>query len=150
MTCNYRHKCEHCGDDLIHQTNRGMNESSSAFGQHIHDNYETTFWWIDIDGIIYKKTTHIFRVIENKSRDGNLRPSQKYILPLLATIIMMLIYLNILHKESGVFLVKSDKPFDTGEIIQILPGISYHSGESIEMDKDKFDLFKSGEILDYA
>ena len=51
MKCkNYR--CPECGDRLIHQEKRGMNESASALGQYIHDNYPNTFWFMDVDGML--------------------------------------------------------------------------------------------------
>jgi len=54
-------RCPVCEDRMIHQSNRGKDESSSAYGQHIHDDYRPMFFWADIDGIIFKRATQIMR-----------------------------------------------------------------------------------------
>lgn len=112
MACS-SHNCPDCGARLIHQVSRGQNESSSAYGQHIHDDHPVDFHWADIDGVVYKLDTGIMRIIEHKPVGGALRDSQRAILPLLAGCIDILVDQDVLHPDSGVFVVNSDPPFDT-------------------------------------
>uniref|UniRef100_A0A6M3L5R3 Uncharacterized protein n=1 Tax=viral metagenome TaxID=1070528 RepID=A0A6M3L5R3_9ZZZZ len=99
-------------------------------GQYIHDTFPHTFWFMDIDAIIYKKATKIMRIVERKKAEGELRFSQKFLLPILAVCISFLICFRYLNKQSGVFLVKTDKPFDIAIINRIKPALS------LELDKD--------------
>lgn len=135
------YKCPECNDRLIHQTNRGPNESSSAFGQFIHDAFPNSFWWIDVDGMIYKKATRILRVIEHKPVGGQLRPSQQFLLPMIATCIRILIALRLVHEQSGVFLVRSDPPFRSGHVQQIDGPLNAH------LDDELWHIFLTGELF---
>jgi len=108
--------CPTCGERLIHQFGRGINESSSAYGQHIHDDYPQDFYWADIDGVIFKVDTGVLRIIEHKPAGVGLRQSQRTILPMLAAAVEFLVRDEGLHSDSGVFVVNSDHPFDTAAV----------------------------------
>lgn len=108
--------CPDCGDRLIHQTDRAMNESSSAYGQHIHDTYGNQFFWADIDGVIYKMATGIMRVVEHKPRGGTLRPSQSRILPMFAAAVDVLAVEEVINADSGVFVVNGDWPYSSATV----------------------------------
>jgi hypothetical protein len=108
-----RLNCPDCGDNLTHQTDRGLDESSSAYGQHIHDTYDNQFFWADIDGVIYKMATGIMRVVEHKPRGGTLRQSQTRILPMFASAVDILAAEEIVNADSGVFVINSDWPYSS-------------------------------------
>lgn len=108
--------CPGCGERMIHQFGRRAHESSSAYGQHIHDDYEQDFYWADVDGVIYKVDTGILRIIEHKPAGVGLRPSQRAILPMLAAAVEILVADQGLHPDSGVFVVNSDYPFDAAGV----------------------------------
>src|SRR5262245_14952791 len=107
--------CPDCGDTLIHQSNRQDDESSSEFGQYMHDRGEQDrrwreHYWLDIDGVIYKKRSRVLRIIEHKNRGGGIRPSQETVLPLLAKALQLLIATKLIHEQSGVFVAYSNHP----------------------------------------
>lgn len=112
MACG-RTDCPYCGEALIHQLNRGGSESSSAYGQHIFDDYDNDFFWADVDGVIFKYATRIMRIIEHKPLGGALRPSQRTILPMLADALDKLVVEGTLDPQSGVFVVLSDPPYSS-------------------------------------
>ena len=105
MSCEQR-RCPSCNDLLIHQAARRGDESSSVFGQFIHDQFPNEFYWLDIDGVIYKRTTKILRVVEHKPASGRgLSSSQRTVLPILASMLGVSRSCRLLHPESGVFVV---------------------------------------------
>lgn len=111
--------CSECGDVLIHQSNRGPHESSSAFGQYVHDRLGNEMYWLDVDGVIYKKKTQILRIIEHKPHLGRPSDSQKYVLPLIAKAVQLLSATGLIHKQSGVFYVFSDHPHEVVLVEQV-------------------------------
>lgn len=139
-----RRNCPECGDLLIHQSNRGHNESSSAFGQHVHDDLGKEFFFADIDGAVFKRRHKLLRVIEHKPRSGGPSKGQMSILPLLAVGVRVLTVVGTLHIESGVFIVNSDAPYESGRVIRI--GRSGPQND-LEMSGDLFEAFKTGEPL---
>lgn len=151
MICNDR-TCATCGDRLIHQGNRRSHESSSAYGQHIHDDHPKTFHWADIDGVIYKLDTGILRVVEHKPVGGFIRDSQRAILPLLAGCVDILVDQGVLHPESGVFIVNSDPPFEAALVRRYrrdaggnwVPG---RSADGVKLDGEQLRAFESGESV---
>jgi len=123
----------------------GPDISHSKFGQWIHDSFPKKFYFIDVDGIIYKRKTKILRILEWKKPFQKLKPSQKYILPLLAQGIEYLIRMKFISEQSGVFIIFTDSPFEEAEIVQIagkyrgrLTGEqwkSFVSGKSLDLEK---------------
>lgn len=152
--CSRPHRnCRECGDVVIHQSNRGPHESSSAFGQFVHDKLRNEMYWLDVDGISYKKKTRMLRVIEHKPRHGNLSDGQKEVLPLLAKAIQILAATRLIHRDSGVFLVQSDHPHDVVFVSQIVGwGGSWSSRNQIEWSREMTGRewldFLRGEVLD--
>ena len=74
--------CPDCGDKLIHQHQRKGNESSSGLGQHIHETYPKDFDWMDIDGVIFKSSRRLLRIVEHKEPGKSLSGSQRRVLPI--------------------------------------------------------------------
>lgn len=152
--------CDDCGDVMIHQCNRQEHESSSEFGQYIHDRgcrecggdqYEkrwTEMYWLDVDGAIYKKKTKILRVIEHKNRGGSLRPSQREVLPYLAKAVQLIAATGLIHRQSGVFVVYSNHPHDTAKVEQIKGWTARHVMPTREIAGDELTDFLCGEITD--
>lgn len=117
-------ECPDCGDILIHQSNRQEDESSSEFGQYVHDRGERDrswreMYWLDVDGVICKKRTQVLRIIEHKNRADDLSDGQKHVLPLLAKALQLLVATRLIHSQSGVFVVYSDHPHDSARVRQI-------------------------------
>lgn len=113
------HHCPECGDRLIHQANRGHDESSSAFGQWIHDELSHEMHAPDLDTVIYKVSTRILRVLEHKTRGKHPSKSQNAVLPLLAKAVQLLAATGLVHPDSGVFIVYSDPPYDSASVQQV-------------------------------
>ena len=107
MRCIAR-ECVECGDALIHQARRGAHESSSELGQFVHDNYETSFYYMDIDALTYSFSTGILRIIEHKKPGDSVRGSQKVCLPLMQESIEHLVSSGRLAQGSGVFVLWMD------------------------------------------
>jgi len=142
--CPYPARYCECGDLLIHNGARGANESSSAFGQHIHDDYGKEFYWADVDGVIYKMANKIMRVIEHKPLGAPVKPSQRSILPLLAIGIDTLVKVHYLNPQSGAFIVWSAPPFGTGSVARVRADTSYELTNVLDLDVPRFDRFKQG------
>jgi hypothetical protein len=145
--CTQR-QCPECGDRLIHQLNRGPHESSSAFGQYVHDHIDKGVYWADVDGVIYKVGTRVLRVIEHKTRSGNLSKGQEAILPLLGMGIRSLAANELVHPQSGVYVVQSSPPFDTASVQQHRHWRGYPDGPPVEMRGDRWARFLAGEVDD--
>ena len=145
--CPYPPSYCRCGDQLIHNSARGPHESSSAFGQHIHDHYPTTFYCSDIDAAILKQSTHILRVIEHKEPGREIKPSQSAILSLLAIGIDVLTNVHYLNPQSGAFAVWSSPPFATGTVGRIAADSHYRLIDRSDLSAVAFDQFKTGDVM---
>jgi len=145
-----RYKCPECQDRLIHQSKRGSDESSSAFGQWIHDDLTREMFTPDIDTVVYKARTRILRVIEHKPRGMPLRRSQETVLPLLAKAIQLLAATRLVHPESGVFMVQADPPFESARVRQIDGWTRNSQPQSYEITGTKWISFMEGEVVDLA
>ena len=148
MSCPRRFQCPTCKDVLIHQNNRGLNESSSGFGQHIHDEYPCIFDVCDTDMIVHKSQYRLLRWIEQKPVDQDVRPSQRRILPFFAMMIKLLAnQFRKLDPQSGVFIVWSNPPYSVASIAQVLARWTYEIGPIETFDSERFTKFKTGELL---
>lgn len=138
MICNVHLMCPGCGDTLIHQGNRGPNESSSAFGQWVHDHVGRDMWWSDFDGVGYARRTHILRVFEHKAVGHALSPGQRTILPLIAMGVQSVAAArpDLIAPGSGVYQVNADPPYEqsTAAQIQGWPGLPVMP--PVELDAD--------------
>lgn len=146
MRCHAR-TCPDCGDKLIHQRARTTKESSSALGQHIHDSYPKVFDWMDIDGVIYKKSMRLMRIVEHKEPGKSLSASQSRVLPILALGINAAIADGLLHERSGVFVTWSSAPYGTASVARVLPKQELTLGPSVAMGSAQFDEFKTGNVV---
>lgn len=135
-----------CGDRLIHQFNRGAHESSSALGQFVHDEVGKGVWWSDIDGAVFKVDTRVLRVIEHKPSDGELSAGQERILQLLGMGIKSLIAHELVHPQSGVFVVRSEPPFNTSLVQRYRHWPLTRDGLRVEMHGEQWRRFLAGEI----
>jgi hypothetical protein len=84
---------------------KSADESASRTGQFCHDVLPRTFDCVDIDCVIYKRSSGLMRVIEEKLPGEQLSPAQVNILPKLATLVRLGIVNKTLHEDSGVFVV---------------------------------------------
>lgn len=147
MTCKQQ-ICPECGDKLIHQTKRGQHESSSAFGQHIHNDYRKTFFFFDIDGVIYKLASGILRVVEHKEPGKCLSRGQTSVLPILSFAVDQAIRSGWLHPESGVFVTSSAYPFEVGDVRRVMPVLQLRLGPRRSLNRQQFNQFKTGKPID--
>lgn len=90
MTCEARY-CPECGDRLIHQSNRGPKESSSLFGQWVYDDVPHVFDFVDLDGLVWRRSTRVLYIVEEKHGNHGLSRSQQAVLPLLGRALALLI-----------------------------------------------------------
>ena len=151
-SCSQHHECNDTGDRLIHQTERGPHESSSAWGQHIHDNYQRSFTFGDIDGFIYWRDAasdqRVVRIVEQKYPGQHPGYAQGSALRVLAGIVNTAIHwIPSLHPSSGVFLYES-RDFTKGRLWRLNPTkdrtpLGEISGELLE----RFETGKPAEEL---
>ena len=120
------YSCPECGDQFIHLNNRGMHESSSGLTQRIHDLLPRTADIIDNDDpyeswavVRQRLDPPLWWHKEHKPRGKSLGTSQKFFLPRLAETIKRGVESGIWHSDSGVFVVWSDPPYDTGAVQRI-------------------------------
>jgi hypothetical protein len=106
-----------------------MDESSSAFGQFIHDETACVMFSADIDMVTYANGSKIMRVIEHKHVGRRLSGGQDTMLKILAQAIRVLIDVGQLGPQSGVFMIESNPPFEEAFITQIqrLPHVRYRN-----------------------
>jgi hypothetical protein len=147
MTCQLTY-CHECGDRMIHQTNRGPHESSSAYGQHVHERYGRTFYFTDGDALTFKRSSQILRVIEHKYSGGVLSPGQRVILPLIAIGLDSLAHLHGVDPASGVFVMYADAPFECVAVRRVMPDITFTLGEPQLLAGPALDAFNTGERVD--
>jgi len=121
VACGRTHICPDCQDRLIHQENRGHHESSSTFGQFVHDNFEKDFWAGDIDQYQMRRTDKTLRVFEVKKPGGQLSSGQRELLPILADGLAVS-GPNHGYLETGVFCVEWGMGKLSAVITQFLPG----------------------------
>lgn len=108
--CATRH-CLDCHDALIHQSARGAHESSSVLGQYVHDHPDKQFYWMDVDGLVYKSSDRRLRFIEHKPLGSVISRGQGRILPILATALDLAKREGIINQGSVVTLT-GNPPFD--------------------------------------
>lgn len=122
--------CEDCGDRLIHQHHRGQHESSSAFGQFLHDEVTKQTSIVDVDEQALQDTPlelveaqihqlhFVFgdiqrlRVLEHKRVGDGLSQAQRWILPVWRRLIHLGIQDRHISTSSGLYLIEADPPFD--------------------------------------
>lgn len=100
----------------MHWEPRGPDESTSSFGQWIHDKLPNTFWLVDDDirpnhWSIRKLKSRIYREIEHKWRGQPVKPSEQDVMVLRAIGIQHLIAEGYISPFSGAFVFWSDAPF---------------------------------------
>lgn len=106
-------------------------------------------YWSDVDGVIYRWETAALRIVEHKRRGGSLSDGQKKILSLLAESLQLLAARGLIHEQSGVFVVYSNPPYETGGLVKQLPGSSDHAvWRDQEMSGRKWLGFLQGEVVD--
>jgi hypothetical protein len=139
--------CPECNAKIdlkyIRQSMRNKNISKSELGQWIHDKMPNDFYWLDIDGIVYKKATKILRIIEEKKPGQELKPSQLLVLKNLAIAIDYLVEQNIVSIGSGVFVLWTTQVW--GTISQMTS--SGDCTEKLILSKNQFENFVSGQEL---
>lgn len=142
MACGTTHICPDCRDRLIHQENRGHHESSSAFGQFVHDKFGNDFWAGDIDQYQMRRTDKTFRILEVKKPGGKLSSGQRALLPILAD---GLAVSGPAHgySETGVFVVEWAVGRRAARVTQFLPGGGAHRFEVYDEDFDQFVTARS-------
>lgn len=145
--------CPECGDEMIHLANRGPHESSSAFGQYVHDRGEVDkrwreMFWMDIDGAVRKNRTRVLRIFEHKPMAGALSTGQKEVLPLLAKALQLLASTGLIHPQSGVFVLRSDHPHELMQVQQIKGWQYAETWPLTTMSGDLLHDFLCGEVID--
>jgi hypothetical protein len=117
-------------------------------GQHIADHLPRSFSWSDIDGVIYRHGERILRVCEHKPLGGQLRPSQKTILPLLAVGIEDLVHRRMVSPFSGVFRVCTDDLEQGAEVTRIMPRQRLLLDKPVWLDGDDWLAFQLGVVCE--
>lgn len=116
MRCPNIQRCTECDRLLIHKGSRSRHESSSYFGQIVHNECPDNFTAVDIDLAIYRRSIRLLRFIEHKSPGQRLdrNSGQRELLELLADMIEHLKSCPQaqrqfrLHADSGSFLIEGD------------------------------------------
>jgi len=139
VNCRSR-RCPECGDQLIHLNNRGDHEAASGLLQWIHDNVPRQMDVIDDDlqpdafEVVRRKLNPpLWLRIEHKPRGKGLRPSQQFLLPRMANSIQHGIHMQVYHPMSGVYVVWSDPPYESGAVSRVWPQLPLRLGEEREL-----------------
>jgi hypothetical protein len=89
---------------------KGQDESASRVGQFCHDLLPRTFDCVDIDCVIYKRSTGMTRMLEEKLPGEEVSKAQMHVLPRLAQLIELAVKGKIIPEGSGVFLLWHTSP----------------------------------------
>jgi hypothetical protein len=114
MRCPNVQRCKVCDKLLIHKGSRQRHESSSYFGQIIHNLLPAKFSFVDIDAALYRRSVRLLRFFEHKSPGQHHKYAQLELLQLLARTIEHIKRCPEarkefgLHPQSGVYLVEGD------------------------------------------
>lgn len=109
--CDHQNICPTCGDRLAHQKNGGPDEASSAYLQHLHDDYPRVMNVVNDDAVIHARSTGILRHLEHKWPGQSLKRSQLDTLPMVAEGIASLISRGRLNPGSGVYVIEIEPPW---------------------------------------
>lgn len=123
MRCDGVLSCPRCSERVVHLRRRG-HESTTEYGQHIHDDLPNHFFWSDLDMVVYRKSSRVLRVIEHKLPGGRLSPSQEAILPLLQLGVESLIERDLVATGSGAYIIESDPPFTSALVTRRKDGLA--------------------------
>lgn len=93
---------------MLHRGVRSQHESSSHFGQIVHNIMPVQFTFIDVDAAIYRERIGLLRIIEHKSPGQHQHERQRQLLEHLALVIEDARPHFDMHADSGVFLVEGD------------------------------------------
>lgn len=147
MNC-HRYRCPECDDSLVHLVNRGAHESSSPLGQYVHDKLPNQFYWMDADGVIYKKATRIMRIIEHKFTGQSVSASQLEILPKLATMIRSAAAFERVNEHSGCYIVWTNYEFTEAIVERLKPKLQIETYPAFLIVGDNLKRFMSGDLID--
>lgn len=140
--------CARCGDRLIHQTRRGADESSSAYGQHIHDTYPRDFYALDADLVTFRDADGVLRVVEHKFPGQSISGGQRRVLRLLALGIAELARWGHIRDESGAFLYTAGAPWDRAVVQRITPSTTGPAlGPPVELTGRQLREFNTGRTI---
>jgi hypothetical protein len=131
---------------------RGPHDSSTEFGQYIHDQLERKFNAIDDDRVVYvtkgalkvyARSTGILRHLEHFYPGAELSDAQKETLPLLAACFWYGVQQRVIQPGSGVFTIEAAAPFESGEIRPQLwhPTSGFRVGEPFALAGAEFARF---------
>lgn len=122
------YRCPICKDRLIHQERRGPHEAASGLLQWIHDNVGRRMNVVDDDSqpgrfhvVRQRVSPPLVREFEHKPSGFVLKDSQRFLLPIRALGLRSAVNVGQIHPDSGVFVVWSDPPHDSGVVAQVSP-----------------------------
>lgn len=154
IVCPHQQECVICGDRLIHQWNRGNHESSSAFGQFVHDRVTRRTTFGDVDMELFED--HVYqlhfgagpqrlRLLEHKPQgnNGGLRQGQRWLLECVRYLIGLGLAERCLAADSGVYVIEGDPPFETVTVHR-LPAVSGANGDRVTWDQDQLIKWLGG------
>lgn len=154
LACSKPHWCAETGDQLIHLWFRGRDESSSAFGQFIHEHVTGKTTICDVDGQLVdgNKPSEMqegqihqlhftfgdvqrLRVLEHKPPGDKLSQGQEWVV----TVWRRLIYLGIqdgyISTASGVYVIEGCPPW---EVFTITKHQEFKEPQSRHMKRAEF------------
>jgi hypothetical protein len=99
---------------------------------------------MDIDGVIFKSSRRLLRIVEHKEPGKSVSGSQRRVLPILAMGIQSAIDDGLLHNRSGVYVTWASAPYGTASVAQVMPTQSMNLGPTIAMGTAEFAQFKTG------
>jgi hypothetical protein len=85
---------------------KGRHQSGSRIGQYQHDHLPNTFTAVDVDNVVYKRSTNILRVFEEKLSHESMKPAQLELLQKVARMVKHEVLVRHLAVGSGVWLLQ--------------------------------------------
>jgi hypothetical protein len=111
---------------------RNRSKFGSDFCKWVYERCDPDFYFGNIDGIAFKKSTNILRIFEWKHPGETLTPGQRAVLPILDQIIQRAVSLGILAAGSGVYVVYGNPPFKKAMVRRIgEPGANDMTAEEL-------------------
>ena len=131
------YRCPECNDRLIHQHRRGRHESSSAFGQWVHEKVPAQMDFSDTpdwSAVRQRTDPPLYIGIEHKTLNGKVSESEQFTLPRFAKMVELATP-HIWHPESRVVVLYCDPPFDKAYMQEVTPGTVWHENDQVLLDQ---------------
>jgi len=115
------------------------------FNLWVHDFCSHEMDFIDLDGVMFKKSRKLLRLFEAKHLGEPLKSSQTRIFPILSGMLSYASGIGLLDADSGLFVIRGNPPYDEGAEVY-----DWSASSKIALSRRQLVAFVDGEDLQIA